>query len=133
MKWQLLAAVLAIGCASPRGIPDYDGGTLAPETTADSTTFIPVTIHNHRSRDVANPPSFFLTPGRHALGVVSGSEDRTTMIDVSWLPSDGCVQIVAHYVGLGDLMYDQFCVRRGDVIDISLDEPFNSTSAWSHK
>jgi hypothetical protein len=129
MKLAALALLALSACAT---VPNtYDGQLTIPET---SGTFVPVTISNNRSRDVDNPPTFFLVgSGRHSLGVVSGEEKRTVLIDEKWLPSDGCVNIVAHYVGRGDLAYSQFCWRKGDVIEVTLDEQFNPVAAWAHR
>lgn len=131
MKLVALALLALTACASVQHDPRYDGELTIPETQG---TYVPVRIANNRSRDVSSPPTFyFVGSGRHSLGIVSGNESRTVLIDESWIPSDGCIVISAHYVGRGDLEYDQFCWRKGDVIEVTLDDQFNKVAAWSHR
>jgi hypothetical protein len=121
-------------CATVRHDPAYDGEVLLSAPTADSSLYVPIHIENHRTID-ALPPTFYLTgSGRHSLGIVQGVDGKLDrLIDTSWFGADGCMTITAHYVGWGDLVFDRFCWRPGERIDVALDNIFNPVAAWSHR
>lgn len=121
------------GCASPRGVPDYDGD-LIPQDAADSTTYVKVHIENHRTVDALAPTIYLTGSGRHSLGRIEGMGGKIDrLVDTSWFGADGCLQLSAHYVGSGDLVFDRLCWRPHETITASLDNIFVSGSAWSHR
>ena len=126
MKLLLLALAL-VACATVRD-PSYDAAdSPSPESVL-------ITIENHRTTD-AIPPHFVLVGmGRYDLGPVSGMGGKLTrLIDVRWLGPMGCTRIIAHYAGIGDLTYDEFCWKRGEKIWVALDDIFVPVAAWSHR
>lgn len=129
----VFVTLLFTACATPRGVPGYDGELIPEVAAGDSVTLVPFLLENHRTID-ANPPHIlFISFGRHDLGTVQGyGTALRTMIDTRWIAADGCVQIIAHYVGTSDLVFDRFCWRKGERIGASLDNIFVAHSAWSH-
>lgn len=121
------------GCASPRGVPDYDGD-LIPQDAADSSVFVRVHIENHRTVDAIAPTIYLTGSGRHSLGRIEGMGgmiDR--LVDTNWFDASGCMQISAHYTGSGDLTFDKFCWRKGETVEATLDNVFNPVAAWGHR
>jgi hypothetical protein len=146
MKWTRTKAGLAIigwavatyamaGCASTRSVRDYDGGSIEIQQAPDSVQLVLVTIQNDRSRDMTDPTFYIIgSAGRHSLGIVRSLSTRRILVDSQWLRgADGCVRIVAHYAGLGELTYDKVCWRPGEKVDVTLSTLFNSGAAWSHR
>ena len=135
MKRLTIFLALLTACATvPRGTPGYDGETEIVETTAsDSVMFVPVRIENNRSRDIIAPRFYLDGFGRHSLGIVEQMHTVTKLVDVKWLRSDGCMRIVAHYVGVGDWTSNEFCWRRGETITVSLQPILSTSNAWSHR
>lgn len=131
----LFFTVILTGCATTRTIPRdpfYDGGELV--LSGDSTTFIRIKIENHRTKDDADPRIYVVGSGSHSLGVIGGINGKIDrLIDTRWLGPDGCLRIVAHYVGLGDLVFSNVCWRPGEFIEAALDDLFNPNTAWSHR
>lgn len=126
--------ILATGCASPRGVPDYDGDLIPQSDATDSVTFVKVHIENHRTVDALAPTIYLTGSGRHSLGRIEGMGGKIDrLVDTAWFASDGCLQLSAHYVGNGDLVFDRLCWRKGEIITASLDNIFVSGSAWSHR
>ena len=134
MKWQVLAAVLAIGCVPAlKRDPLYDGETIT-ETSADSAYMIPIFIENNRTMDPVDPQLYLMGSGRHSLGIVPNMGGKLSrLVDSSWLGPDGCIVIVAHYVGGRDLVFDKVCWHPGERIDVALDDIFNPVASWSHR
>lgn len=108
----------------------YNGGDTEIQPVE---SYIRVTIQNNRSADPIDPTFYLVGQGRHSLGVVKGLETKSVLVDTKWLPTDGCVRVVAHYVGEGDWTSEQFCWRRGEVIEVALQNIFSTSSAWSHR
>jgi hypothetical protein len=103
-------------------------------TSADLTTLVPITIENNRTNDVIDPRFRLVGSGSHDLGIVGGMGGRLRrMIDTRWFDANGCMTIVAHYVGGRDLTFDRFCWRHGERIDVALDDIFNPVAAWAHR
>lgn len=128
-----LYIILATGCATPRGVPDYDGD-LIPQDAADSSVFVRVHIENHRTVDAIAPTIYLTGSGRHSLGRIEGMGgmiDR--LVDTNWFDASGCMQISAHYTGSGDLTFDKFCWRQGEIVEATLDNVFNPVAAWAHR
>lgn len=126
-----LAALFILGCAS--GVRTGYDGDYPPEPE-QVTTLIPITIENHRTLDAIPPHFLLIGAGRHDLGPVEGMGGKLSrLIDTSWLGPSGCVRIVAHYVGTGDFVFDEFCWRAGERISVTLDDIFNPVAAWSHR
>lgn len=125
--------VIFTGCATARGVSEYDGVLQLPRSDADSVTLVLVTIQNNRGRDLTSPRFYLDGMGRHDLGIVGSYSTVTKLVDTSWFGPDGCMKIVAHYVGAGDWTSSQFCWRRGEVIDVWLQQIFTTSSAWSHR
>lgn len=127
-------AIAVAGCASVQHDPLYDGEIIPQVPSADTVTFIPFVLENHRTIDLNPPHILFISFGRRDLGIVQGyGTALRTMIDTRWIAADGCIQIVAHYVGTGDLVFDRFCWRKGERITASLDNIFVAGSAWSRR
>jgi hypothetical protein len=123
-----------LGCASAQRDPSYDDSLEFAAGALDNATLIPITIQNDRSRDIADPTFFIVANGRHSLGIVQSLSSRRIFVDSRWLvAADGCMRIVAHYVGGGDLTYNLVCWRPGEVIDVTLSTLFNPVAAWSHR
>lgn len=141
-SWRLFAGaafltvasfIVMLGCASPRGVPLYDG-ELIPQNVTDSVTLVRVHIENHRTVDAVDPTIYLNGSGRHSLGRIQGMGGKIDrLVDTNWFGSDGCMQISAHYAGSGDLVFDRFCWRVGERIGASLDNIFVAHSAWSHR
>lgn len=128
----VFVTLLFTACASPRGVPGYDGD-LIPDAS-DSVTLVRVHIENHRTVDAIAPTIYLAGSGRHSLGRIEGMGGKIDrFIDTNWLGSDGCFQISAHYAGSGDLTFDKVCWRRGESIEATLDNVFNSIASWSHR
>lgn len=132
---KVFSAVLSIGCATVHHDPLYDGDPVViPDTWSDSTTLVPITIVNSRVRDAIDPHFYFLSNGRHPLGIVHGlGEKKTLFVDTKWIRSDGAITIVAHYPSGGDFVYETFYWKPGLRIDVSLDDIFNPIAAWAHR
>lgn len=130
-----LYIILATGCATARGVPDYDGADVPSLVTSpDSTTYVRVHIENHRTVDAIAPTIYLTGSGRHSLGRIEGMGGKIDrLVDTSWFASDGCLQLSAHYVGSGDLVFDRLCWREHEIITASLDNIFIAASAWSHR
>lgn len=129
----VFVALLFTACAPPRGVSGYDGD-LIPQSDADSTTLVRVHIENHRTIDAVDPTIYLSGSGRHSLGRIEGMGGKIErFIDTLWLGPDGCFQITAHYAGGGDLVFDRVCWRRGEYIEATLDNVFNSVASWSHR
>lgn len=123
-----------LGCASVQRTSDYDGAIEAVAASSDNATLVPITITNDRSRDMTDPRFYVIGNGRHSLGIVASLSTKRVFVDSKWLTSaDGCFQVIAHYVGEGDLTYQKVCWRRGEVIDVTLSTLFNPVAAWSHR
>jgi hypothetical protein len=131
MKWRLLALFGVLGCASVSHDPLYDGTTVIYQAT-DSKE-IQVTINNNRSRDLTDPRFYLIGMGRHDLGIVGSLSSKTQKMDRAWLGPDGCMSVVAHYVGTGDWVSDKVCWSPGEVIEVSLNPIFSTSTAWSHR
>jgi hypothetical protein len=112
----------------------YDGD-LRPVAEPDTSSTVTLNIENRRSRDAMDPHIYLLGTGRHDVGVVRGMGGSLhRKIDKSWFGPDGCMTIVAHYVGGRDLVFERFCRSLGDrKIDVALDDLFNPVAAWSHR
>lgn len=125
--------ILATGCATARGVPDYDGD-LIPQDAADSTTYVKVHIENHRTVDAIAPTIYLTGSGRHSLGRIEGMGGKIDrLVDTSWFDASGCMQISAHYAGSGDLTFDRICWRKGERIIADLDNVFSPIAAWSSR
>lgn len=126
------AAVVMMSCASIPHDPLYDGEERIVDLP-DSTILIRLTIQNNRTRDALDPHFYLLGTGRHSLGIVAGMGTKKVLfVDTKWLAPDGCVTIIAHYVGLGDWTSAKACWHNGYVFDVSLQEIFSTSTAWAH-
>lgn len=129
----VFVTLLFTACASPRGVPLYDGDLL-PQDVTDSVTLVRIHIENHRTVDAVDPTIYLNGSGRHSLGRIQGMGGKIDrLVDTNWFGSDGCMQISAHYTGSGDLVFDRFCWRKGEIVEAQLDNVFNPTAAWSHR
>lgn len=123
------AIAIAIGCASSPRVPLNE-----IEALPDGTVLVALTITNARTRDAIDPHIYLVGRGRHFLGVVGGmGGTKSRLVDTRWFDPEGCMRIVARFVGKGELRFDRFCWRRGEVIEVTLYDPFNPISAWSHR
>lgn len=127
-----LYIILATGCATPRGVPDYDGDLIPQSATVPDS--VRVTILNERTID-AQPPRIYLDGmGRHDLGIISSIDGRISrLVSTSWFGPSGCFTIVAHFVGRGDLRFSEVCWRPGEVVSATLLNHFDPRTAWSHR
>lgn len=128
-----IALIALTACATVAHDPLYDG---APEMAAPtaSATFIRIHVENHRTKDAISPTIYLLGSGRHSLGTVLGMGGKIDrFIDTAWLDPSGCMTISAHYAGSGDLVFDPFCWRPGQWVDVTLDDTFNPVAAWAHR
>ena len=123
----------ATACASIKHDPSYDG-EQAISPSAVSVTLVPIIIENNRTNDAIDPHFRLVGSGLHDLGIVQGMGGRLhRMSDTRWFDADGCMTIIAHFVGVGDLTFNRFCWRRGERIDVALDDIFNPVAAWAHR
>lgn len=128
----IAAALVMMSCATIPHDPLYDGEERIVDLP-DSTTLIRLTIVNNRVQDMTPPHFYLLGTGRHSLGVVSGMGTKKVLfVNTKWLGPDGCVTIIAHYVGLGDWVSAKACWHEGYVFDVSLQEIFATSTAWAH-
>lgn len=143
-EWRLFGAagfltvaaflVMATGCATARGgVSGYDGEMEIPPTYEDSVTLIPVTISNNRNRDITAPRFHLLGLGRHDLGYVQPMHTVRKLVDRNWFGTDGCVKIVAHWVGAGDWTSQEFCLHRGETVSVNLEAILSTSNAWAHR
>lgn len=122
-----LVVILSLACATVTHDPSYDG-------VSDPVESVLLVIENHRTTDAIAPHFILFGTGRYDLGPVGGMGGKLTrLIDVRWLGPSGCSRIVAHYAGIGDLAFDEFCWRRGEHITVTLDDIFVPAAAWSHR
>lgn len=127
------AFLVMASCATIPHDPLYDGGEPIIEIP-DSTTLVRLTILNNRVQDALDPHFYLLGTGRHSLGIVPGmGGKREHFVDTRWFAPDGCMVVIAHYVGLGDWTSQRFCWRSGEVIDVSLQAIMSTSTAWSHR
>lgn len=117
MKYVLLFALLA--CAS---VPHYD----------DSPQF-KVTIQNSRISDALAPRFYLVGSGRLSLGIIPDLTDKTVWVDARWLAPDGCMAVIAHFVGGGDWESERFCWVPGERVDVKMLDLLSASSAWSHR
>lgn len=124
-SWLVVAA-----CASPKGIPLYDGESVVP----DATALVKVTIENNRSRDITDPRFYLVGRGmKYSLGIVQGMGKRVFSVDRGVFPLDGCMSVMAHWAGGSDWVSEEFCVRPGQVVDVQLQLLLSTSNAWSHR
>lgn len=127
--------ILATGCASPRGVPLYDGDDVTNLVTSpDSALYVRVHIENHRTVDAIAPTIYLTGSGRHSLGRIEGMGGKIDrLVDTAWFGADNCLQISAHYAGGRDLTFDRICWRKGERIIADLDNVFSPIAAWSSR
>lgn len=95
--------------------------------TPDSVTLIPIKIVNDRWEDAR----FYLVArgARHTIDLIPAKATRYRYVDQRDIPADGCISIGAHIVALGDWVSYEFCIRRGETIDVALEE--NAAASWA--
>ena len=124
-----LAIILSTGC-SPR-MSYYNGGDTEIQP---SEQYVRLTINNRRTNDALAPHIILIGNGRHELGIVQGMGGKLSkLVDTRWFGASGCFRVIAHYVGTGDLIFDEVCWRPGEVVTASLDDIFIPAALWSHR
>ena len=131
-RWLLTPALIAVMAflVMVSCTPNYyDGGNTE---IVPKQSLIRLTVKNNRTSDPTDPRFYVQSFGKHPLGIIKSLETKEFLIERDWLGPDGCLKIIVHYTGYGDITSEGFCWSNGYRIDVQLNDAGQYLNAWAH-